>query len=273
VGDPTVAVRDVTPVVTDVSADEETIRGALLVLNRAATFGAFVYEQERRTVLQSTTGYFHTGNADVQRVFTLATIFGNYEAHGRADALAALLGGRPADTAHPLSGERPLPDGMLMIAEEARRVGEESSHFAGPVFGALHESPYIPWVMANGDEENLTGEFAFIHGTPAMVAAMTGQEPGTALLQISTEARHPAFGNGALMLMRLPIRVDEEPQRGGPAIRCRPRRRSAPGPRFPGGHLPTRAPFPAPSGGTGSAAELSAALSASTAGHLRGCRP
>jgi hypothetical protein len=209
-GEATVALRAQTDVVDNVGASDQEVRDILLALNRTAALGAFVWDPDGRRICQTTTAYLHAGNADVARVAALAVIVGNWEAHGRADALAALVGGRPAVSAHPLSGERPEADGMLRIGEEIRRHGQEPSRFVGPVLGALPGSPYIPWVASNGDNENLTGELAFTSSVSGSEAAAAGVAPGTALVQVATDVDHPAYGHGALMLMSLPLRLDDD---------------------------------------------------------------
>ena len=210
VGEPTVALRARIDLVTDVTADDDHVIGVLDILNHAASLGALVYDSDRRVVYQSATAYLNDGNRGVEDVFTFAALLGNVEAHGRTDGLAAALGGRPAVSGHPISGDRQVADGMLLLDEELRREGLRPSQFAGPVFGALPDSPYIPWVMATGDDEALSGELRFTGDIPAVVAAATGRRPETALVQISTTAAHPAWGNGALILLQLPLAVGDE---------------------------------------------------------------
>lgn len=210
VGDSTVALRARIDLVADITAPDDHVIGFLDILNHAACLGALVYDTDRRAVYQSTTAYLHDGNRSVEDVFTFAALLANVEAHGRADGLAASLGGRPAVSGHPVSGNRPTADGMLLLDVELRRDGLKPSQFAGPVLGALPDSPYIPWVVATGDDGALTGELRFTGDTPAIVAAATGGSPETALVQISTTDAHPAWGNGALMVLQFPLPAGEE---------------------------------------------------------------
>jgi hypothetical protein len=67
--------------------------------------------------------------------------------------------------------------------------------------------------LGTADTTGLTCEVPFTGATPAAVAAAAGMQKldlQTSLVQIFTDAPHPEAGNGALLLMRLPVAADPE---------------------------------------------------------------
>lgn len=119
-------------------------------------------------------------------------------AESQGELLAkALGGGTPAISAHPASGVRPTPDAMLSVMGVITGAGSEPSWWAGPEMqAALTSLGQMPsTLLATGDERGLTAEFPH----PA----------GTSLLQAKADEPHPALGNGMLVRLSLPDRLDD----------------------------------------------------------------
>jgi hypothetical protein len=114
------------------------------------------------------------------------------EAHSVAPLATELLAATADTSGHPTSGLRSTPDGRFAaIAQRVRLKGRRPSPFAGPEMASvldLLQRP--PCVLATGDERGLTAEFPF-HGN-------------TSLLQLLTEERDFAMGNGLHTLLAIP---------------------------------------------------------------------
>lgn len=207
-GDPMVALRATTDMVEDVRAPDDVVEQFVDLLNMHASLGAFVWDPEERTVKVVTSAYLHAGNLPLLPVASAAVLLTAIEATAKAPGVADVLEGRPAASAHPSSGMRPEPDELLFFAEE-RIVpdGQGPSGFVGLVQEAGRAA--VPWCLSNADEHAFTGELPYHGTTPALVLAATGGSPEgidaqTSLVQLLTQPRHPAYGSGLLVLLKLP---------------------------------------------------------------------
>lgn len=207
-GDPMVAVRVTNDFVTDVEADDEMVEEVIGLLNMHASVCAYVWDSDARAVTIATSAYIHEGNRSLERFFSAAVLLSTIEAHAKAIQVAEILSARPATSEHPISGERPMPDDLLGFAEDQIVPrGQGLSAFVGPAIENATRAPGIGWGMANASPEGFTGELPFLGDIPAVVKVALGADGPveTSLVQLLTEPRHPAYGSGLLMLLRLPI--------------------------------------------------------------------
>jgi hypothetical protein len=178
----------------------------LAAANRAPTLSAYIWDRERGTVSTRCSAYFHDQNVGwLGRLFTVAASLQVADAYARAPALAQAIGGELDISAHPRHGGRDEFDEMLGIVEQVYApVGEQSAPFAGE-FSRTPEQDPNPWLMANGDENGMTAEFAFTGDR----LAMFGGPPQTAMF-LAEAMRHPQLGNGALLRLFLPLDADAD---------------------------------------------------------------
>lgn len=179
------------------------------VINAQETLSAVVWDPDERSFSECCTGIVHQENVGwMSRLLATAAILQNNAAHGRAQALAEAFGGVAAATNHPVSGERPEPDGMLgapeQMAEQAREAGRS---FTGPLCAGL--SIFLPQYKLLGfsDENDFSCEVPFTGVIPTAAKAALNL-PGhteTSLLRIYPGMEHPNFGSGALVTLLLPI--------------------------------------------------------------------
>lgn len=108
-----------------------------------------------------------------------------------------------AASEHPGTGARSVADDMLNIIQQAvAPAGEQPSVWAGEEMEKVLEifqGP--PCVLAMGDGNALSAEFPF------------GEQ--TSLMRIDTSEAHPRLGNGCLMKLTLPLKVDDAAKDNG----------------------------------------------------------
>ena len=185
--------------------------------NMQETMSAVVWDPEERSISECCTGIVHQENVGwLSKLLATAAIMQNDAAHGRAQALAEIVGGAPAASDHPQSGERPEPDGMLdlpdTMAEQARDAGRS---FKGPLCANL--SGFLPHyeLLGFSDESNFSCEVPFTGQVPiAAMAALDlpgkSEPPETSLLRIYPDIEHPRVGPGALVTLLLPVIFDPD---------------------------------------------------------------
>ena len=181
----------------------------LAVINAQETLSAVVWGPDERSFGEYCTGIVHQENVGwLSRLLATAAILQNNAAHGRAQALAEAFGGVAAATNHPVSGERPEPDGMLeapaQMAEQAREAGRT---FTGQLCSSL--SSFLPQYQLLGfsDESSFSCEVPFTGVIPSAARAalnLPGQTE-TSLLRIYPGIEHPNVGMGALVTLLLPL--------------------------------------------------------------------
>ncbi|AEF34617.1 conserved hypothetical protein [Mycolicibacter sinensis] len=201
------SVRIWTDVVRDVDPATEPA-SVLGVVNAQATVNALVWDDATATITECCTAVIHEEIfAWMSKVLSTAAVLQNAAAHSRAHALAAACGGVPAASNHPSSGERPEMDDLLNFPNVIAHEGRQPSWFAGPGMEQMNRFFTDLGVAGSADSTGLTCEIPFTGRTPAAVITAASQLQ-TALLQIFTDAPHPEFGNGALVVMKLPLSIE-----------------------------------------------------------------
>jgi len=200
---------------TDVAVDADPSRSPSSVVelaNMQQTLNAVVWRPDEGTVSECCTAVITSENIGwLGKVLTCAAVLQNTAAHSRAHALAGLVGGVPAASNHPRSGERPEMDDILNAPRAVLvPAGKTESAFAGPYTEAL--GPFVTQLGLLGfsDSAGFTCEVPFTGRRPAAETSVTGDPPEMALVKVSPDAPHPAFGNGALLTMTLPLHFDKD---------------------------------------------------------------
>src|SRR5262249_42475373 len=143
--------------------------------------------------------------------FRLVVAMQATDAQIKAAMLAELTGSEMDASSHPASGPRPDFDDMLNVLEHiVVPLGAHRSSWEGEELEWTSEivqrRQYT--VLATGDARGLSAEFPF--------------QSGTSLLTVTTEVSNPQLGNGALLVLRLPMNVAEhEGQRFAVALNIR----------------------------------------------------
>lgn len=201
-----------TDVVRDV--DPNTYPPALLAqLNRQATLNALVWEPSDATISMRCTVTVHQDIASwIYYVLATAAILQSDLAHSQTVALANACGGRPAGSNHPTHGVRNDPNSSLSVpATMIIPAGDEPSKFVGaPCAGIaefLIEHAETKGWYGNADADGATVEVPFTGQRPALFQDRNSPDARleTALVQVFTDIAHPQFGNGALVVTRLPV--------------------------------------------------------------------
>jgi hypothetical protein len=202
------AVRIWTEVARDVDPALNPAR-VLGVVNAQATLSALVWDRADATVTECCTAQIHEGIFGwMSRTLATIALLQNTDAHARAATIAC--GGTVAATPHPIGGERPEPDEILNVLPAiVLPEGAAPSRFAGPAMQVAQEFMAHMGLAGSADETGLTCEVPFTGETP-FAALPPGAEPQTSLLRIFTDQPHPRLGNGALVLLQLPLEVDED---------------------------------------------------------------
>jgi hypothetical protein len=166
----------------------------LNVLARYSTVSGLLLDGKTRdTVRLRSSFYVHRQTEqDLREVLALVASMQAAEAHGMAQSLAEVARAEAAFTPHPTHGWREEPHQVLeILSGTVEPMGREPSKWAGPEMERLVQVlQEPPCVLATGDAESLTAEYAF------------GQQ--TSLLQVDTSERNPRLGNGCLVLLTLP---------------------------------------------------------------------
>jgi hypothetical protein len=181
-------------------------------LNARPTLNAVVWDPDERRIDTCCTAVVHAGSVGwATDVLATAALLANADAQLGAENLAEAVGGVPADSAHPTSGERPTPDSTLQIpALVIAREGLQPSRFAGEL---LHRAgQFLPrlGLLGFAEDEGLTCEVPFTGTRPVAEVMLTGEPPETSLVQVTTRATHPVFGHGAQLAVRLPVGPDPD---------------------------------------------------------------
>lgn len=201
-----------TDVVRDV--DPDTNPAAFLVeLNRGATLSALVWDPSDATISARCTVTVHQDIASwIYYVLATAATLQNDLAHSHTVELAKACGGKPAGSNHPTQGVRNDPSNSMSVpARMIIPAGNGPSKFVGaPCAGIesfLAEHAEVKHWYGNADAEGATVEVPFTGSLPAMFQDRSSPDSRleTALVQVFTDIPHPEFGNGALVVTRLPV--------------------------------------------------------------------
>lgn len=201
-----------TDVVRDVDPNSNPA-AVLAQLNRGATLNALVWDPSDATISARCTVTVHQDIAGwIYYILATAAILQNDLAHSYTVRLAKACGGTPAGSNHPTHGVRNEPNSSMDIP---RRLiipaGAEPSKFVGAqcagIEGFLTEHAETKGWFGNADAEGATVEVPYTGHRPAMFQDRSSPETRleTALVQVFTDIPHPEFGNGALVVTRLPV--------------------------------------------------------------------
>jgi hypothetical protein len=187
---------------TDVLRDFDASAENLATLNALAGFATtsgHLVDEDAGTVRLAASMYAHAETEDwVRRTFQFVVAMQAADAQIKAGVFADALGATVAATPHPTSGPRPEPDAMLDVLRDiVAPRGELPSAWEDEemewTLNVVRRSPHT--VLATGSETGISAEFPF--------------QSRTSLLTVTTEARNPQLGNGALLLLHLPMTIDE----------------------------------------------------------------
>jgi hypothetical protein len=137
--------------------------------------------------------YMHEGTESwLMPYFAEAVAMQAAQAHAELASLADTLGAEP-DESHPSIGPRSKPDEVLDILRFIRAKGDEPSPFLGEDCARIEKICRQWGLVATSDEGGATVEFEF-----------PGGFPGSTLLTIQADVKHPKIGSGALLIMKVP---------------------------------------------------------------------
>lgn len=211
------AVRIWTDVAKDVDAASDPAR-IIGAFNMHQTLSAYVWDEWAGTITERCTAFVHKDNfGDIANLLAMAAVLQNSSAHTRAHTIAEMCGAVPDSTDHPSSGQRPEMDDLLHVPERlVVPEGRKPSRFAGPPIKMLLDFLTYQGIPGRTSETELNCVVPFADPQTAM--AMTapvmdgrGEGPPMSHVQILTDVAHPGVGNGALVLMSIP--VSEAPEK------------------------------------------------------------
>lgn len=178
-------------------------------LNMHATMSALVFDPDSATITACCTAVVHRENIGwLWKILMTAAVLQNATAHSHAHPIAQACNGTPAASNHPISGERPELDDMLNVPERVIiPAGAEPSRFAGPLTEGLGKFAAEMGWFGDSDETGIVCEVPFTGERPLAAQDPTAWDAGgqTALVRIFADLAHPQFGNGALILLQLPV--------------------------------------------------------------------
>ena len=245
VGDPivlhglsVVRVTTTTPLLRDVPATPATAERIAGHNARAAVDG-LVWDPDVRTVTLATDIWCHAGDAWLDPLVYSACGLQAAIAESSVEELRAEVGGEPDASDHPTSGRRADHDELVESGAAFAAAGDRSTPFTEGDLRALVGSQLaiLPFavhgpdvvtaevparghdgIMADRDARERTRAFveaarrertdpARAHEAAWLAAMGGGPRPGTALLRISFGERHPGYGAGLAMRLRLPVRA------------------------------------------------------------------
>lgn len=201
-----------TDLVRDVTHGERAVE-ILGVANMQQSLNALVWDADQRTVRESCTAVVTEENLSwLGSVVATAAAIQNSAAHSRAHALAEVLGGVPATSEHPTSGEREDRDDILQVPEAVVAAeGKRPSAFHGDLIERLGGFVEQIGLLGFADGSGFTCEVPFTGSRPSAEVIASLEPIETALVQIDPDISHPEFGNGALLILRLPTSI-QKPQ-------------------------------------------------------------
>lgn len=188
-------VHATTVVVRNIQADDRQVAVEVLMLNRAATGSAWIFDAESRTVWvgYAMTVHDETAGFRAEQLANYA-ILQLVDAETKAGELAQRLKGEVATVEHPEAGKWHKPDEMLGLSTLiAERSGSRS------VFAELEEMQLV-YEFAKGTNG---GAFSAGPTAEAVCVEVPFGPDDTALVEVLTTSPHPALGNGLLVLSRV----------------------------------------------------------------------
>ena len=238
-----VRVRTTTRLLRDLPTDGETAR-KLSHANARAGVDGLVWDLDARTLDIVTEMWCHAENAWLDPLVYSAAGLQVSIADSSVDGLRETFGGEIATTDHPTSGPRTEPDELIDAGAAFAAAGDRSTPFTEGDLRSLVRSPLGILPFAVHGTDTLTGEVPFSsergvladlspqdrvralvevarreRTSPAAaheaawlagVARPVADRPGSALLRLSFGERHPDFGAGVAMSLRVPVRAPSE---------------------------------------------------------------
>lgn len=204
-----------TDVVTDIDLGTHPA-AQLSVANMTSTMSAFAWNSTENTIRLHCMAFAHSDNADdVAWLLSVAAILQIIEAHDCADRLAFAVNGKVATRPHPISGLHAEADPVLIKSRKVLLAPKENveSEFVGIHTGGLESFAHDLGIVGNGSPTGFSCELPFRgSGRPVALVAAGDSHPDleTALLQIESDAVHPEYGEGALIVLRIPEKLGKE---------------------------------------------------------------
>lgn len=243
-----VRVRTSTRLLRDVPTDGETAR-KLSHANARAGVDGLVWDPDARTLDIVTEMWCHAANAWLDPLVYSAAGLQVSIADSSVDGLRETFGGEIATIDHPTSGPRTEPDELIDAGAAFAAAGDRSTPFTEGDLRALARSPLGILPFAVHGTDTLTAEVPFssergvlaelspqdrvralvevarrertspaaAHEAAWLAALAAPDRPGTALLRLSFGERHPDFGAGVAMSLRVPVRAASEAAAAGMA--------------------------------------------------------
>jgi len=236
-----VRVTTTTPLLRDVP-EAARIARRLADANLHAAIDGLVWDPASRSIALVSDTWCHAGNAWLDPLVYSAAGLQPAIGDATVDDLRGHLGGEVATTPHPASGLRVEPDELVEAGAAFAAAGDRSTPFTEGDLRALARSSLglLPFAVHGSD--TLTAELPYGAGdgpgtggagtggsgpervralvdaarrgrtTPAAAheAAWLATSPPTALLRMSFGDRHPDFGAGLAMRLRIPFRVGSD---------------------------------------------------------------
>lgn len=201
-------VRIWTEVVREVDSATDP-SAAVAMPNLHTTMSAIVWDPATATIIECCTAAVHEENFGwLSKLLATAAVLQNTAAHSYAHAMAETCGGVPDSSDHPVNGQRPEMDDLLNLPEHVIvPVGGEPSRFTGALAEGLGRFAADMGCLGTSDATGVVCEVPFTGERPLIVQP-TGEPNNrleTSLVQVFTDQPHPSLGNGALIVMRLPV--------------------------------------------------------------------
>ena len=187
-------VRIKTEMWRNVELTDQSMAGVNLLMSTASMAGP-VWDEDRETISFSSMVRVHEGIWEwMARWISIAAMVQIQDAHFLGSQFAPVLGGEPAESAHPANGIRDEPDELVVgFAPMLATAGEQRSKWAAREFQQAVDQ-YMqqpPSLMASGGGRGLTVEFPF--GDFSSLCQFQGDRP------------HPRIGNGLLIIQKFPV--------------------------------------------------------------------
>jgi hypothetical protein len=198
-------IRAKTELLRRVQCDEDTALQVVTALNTHCSRSAVLWDPESKSISAACSAYLTDRTRDAaQGSIASAAVLESFEAHARTINLANLVHGVPSGADHPVLGGRPTPDDVFsMLEHELIPIGAHRSQFAGAEIRDLAVTDGVPWLKTEVTDTALLGSLAF---SPSGQLGSAGEALSTIL--VAAEDSHPAYGNGALSVLQLPIQFE-----------------------------------------------------------------
>ncbi|MEX7473170.1 hypothetical protein AB4Z39_26075 [Mycobacterium adipatum] len=195
-----------TDVVTDVDPATNPERLLGLANMRELAMNALVWDRDSATIKVFCSMSIHEGNADfAARLIGLPTVLQKHMAHALADRLTFQSRGTRATSSNPRTGSHGDSDDLGAFAGMVVGAGEGPSVFSNLEPDATPGDPRGSWMSrlpAYSDQLGCPGagnDVAFSAEVPFAGSGSPGH------VDIFTHLPHPVFGNGAWVVLQLPL--------------------------------------------------------------------